>query len=92
MENMHDIFKEKVLEKLEIKNDDVEKWYKELKNKAPNISNRAKSVASKSLTLKSTTRHGATYSMSCVIKIHPPSGWFFICGHSPLFFAVRQTH
>ena len=27
-----------------------------------------------------------------IIKIHPPSGWFFICGHSPLFFAVRRTH
>ena len=21
------------------------------------------------------------------INIHPPSGWFFICGHSPMFFA-----
>lgn len=33
---MHDIFKEKVLGKLEIKNDDDEKWWDELKNKAPN--------------------------------------------------------
>ena len=25
-----------------------------------------------------------------VINIHPPSGWFFTCGHSPLFFAMRK--
>ena len=22
-----------------------------------------------------------------ITNIHPPSGWFFICGHSPVFFA-----
>ena len=25
------------------------------------------------------------------IIIHPPSGWFFICGQSPLFLATRTT-
>lgn len=25
------------------------------------------------------------------INIHQPSWWFFICGHSPLFIATRQT-
>ena len=24
------------------------------------------------------------------INIHPPSGWFFTCGHSPLIFAMRK--
>jgi hypothetical protein len=26
------------------------------------------------------------------INIHPQSGWFFTCGHSPLFLAMRRTH
>ena len=25
------------------------------------------------------------------INIHRPSRWFFICGHSPMFFATRRT-
>ncbi len=24
------------------------------------------------------------------IKIHPRSGWFFTCGHSPMFLAMRK--
>ena len=26
------------------------------------------------------------------ISIHQPSWWFSLCGHSPLFLAMRQTH
>ena len=28
--------------------------------------------------------------LSQIINIHPPSGWFFTCGHSPRFFAMRK--
>ena len=38
--------------------------------------------------------YDAKYSkyLQMKISIHQPSWWFSLCGHSPLFLAMRQTH